>query len=266
MPFDFGTAGTAVSATLLLQNRGELPATPSFRFDGPFGWTGGAFPGTSDPVAATPPCASALLPGSTCQVAITYGGGASDGGALTLTAPQAYQHEVTEPLAGTSGHLDRAHLTLAAMSGLCASTQPRSCGPFTRSSEWMFPDGTPPGVVTLVLANRGGAPTTRVTGRALAAPFAWNEGAFPAGTGAGRSTSTLPRERNPPRPLPFCSQVIAPGERCLVAVVAAAPDGGNPTGDIGVDYEDATGPSPEGASVRVLVFPPSPRDAGAAAN
>lgn len=264
-PFDFGAAGTPVSATFFLRNRGELPAPTTFRFDGPFTWTGGVFPGNSAPVAGTPPCESTLAPGSTCQVAITYQGEPVDGGAVVLASAQAYQSEIREPLEGARAFVDRAHLTLAAMTGLCASTQPKSCGVMSRTSEWLFEEGAEP-VVTLVLANRGGAAATNILGRALPAPFAWNGGAFPGGRGTGLSTRTLPRDLHPPRALPFCGQTLAPGEQCVVALRAEAPDGGDPSGVIGVDYEDAIGPSPEGASLRILVFPPPPADAGADAN
>jgi hypothetical protein len=127
----------------------------------------------------------------------------------------------------------------------------------------MYPDGPEP-VVTLVLANRGGAATTRITGLPLAGPFSWNGGEFPGGSGVGLSTPTHPRERNPPRALPYCSQVLAPGERCLVAVrFAQVPDAGPPAGNIAVDYADSVGPSSDQASVHILAFPPSPSDAGA---
>jgi hypothetical protein len=263
-PFDFGTAGTPISATFLLQNRGELPVLTGFLVDGSFEWTGGVFPGTSDPVASTPPCTNTLAPVSTCQVSVTYKGGSADGGALTLTPTQAYQDTIKLPLQGASGFTDRAHLTISSMTGLCASTNPWSCGEFSRYIEWMYPDGP---VVTLVLDNRGGAATTRITGLPLASPYTWNGGEFPGGSGVGLSTSTYPRDRNPPRPLPYCSQVLAPGERCLVAVrYSEVPDAGPLTGDIGVEYADTAGPSPDKASLHILTFPSSPGDAGADAD
>lgn len=91
------------------------------------------------------------------------------------------------------------------------------------------------------------------------APLTWGrKGAgFPGGSGLGTICPTGQVDDDPNAMLPYCSQVIAPGDRCLVGV-ALDPAGAANGVIIGMTYSDALGPAAQNATLTVAVQPASP--------
>jgi hypothetical protein len=246
---DYGVAGTSIPALLTLTNRGALPGlvygmSPS----SPFAWTGGAFPGgANDPSA--PDLTFCRQNGyfwevpasSACLVSLSFDATTSSTSILELHLVNDYRSEALMALSGTVGFRDRARLTLCEDSGYLA----RFCSNNLTASFWQNED------ITLVVTNRGGAPTTAITGAAPDAPFAWANGSFPGGTGAGKPTKKFTgwaEYRDPAKTFPYCGAVLRPGEQCIVTLVApkASPD--DPMAahtTLSLAYADALGPASE---------------------
>ena len=106
----------------------------------------------------------------------------------------------------------------------------------------------------LVVTNRGGAPTTAMgEGQPLASPFVWGTpgaGGFPGGSGVGRAHSDASVA------LPYCGQVLAPGEQCLLGLGYTTAIAKFFSGSVNLAYADARGPAATNVTFTVQVFPP----------
>lgn len=265
--FGFGAAATAIPARFVVRNDGELPAGVEWSLTGPYAWSGGAFPGLSAGSASAnvSPCSKTLAPLSSCMFSVSYTAASSDAGSFNLALTDAYDDDLSVPLAGTAAPSDRALLTVSLSPGLCGQTTPGHC---QQEAMWPGPSSVPLDfgkcgpVANVVVANRGGAPTTSVTALSLDAPLVWGQAAgFPGGSGLGTVCPTGQLDDDPSATLPYCSQIIAPGERCLVGV-AAEPNGAAVAATIGLAYSDALGPAAENATLTVGVPLTPPSDGG----
>ena len=248
---DIGTTATSVPVPFDVVNGGELAADVTWVLGGPIGWHGLAFPGASaDAGAPSPPCGASLPPLSRCRLVVDYA--ASGPASLALSMTNAYDDVVSVPITGTQAPLGRALLTVGRRPMWPAppaeSLDYAKCGP----------------VANLVVSNRGTAPTTSVTGKALDAPFAWGSTGFPGGSGMATS---CPLARDPDDvgvTLPYCTQVIAPGESCLVGIVAGPGVSWGSYLKVAIAYGDATGPAAADATMTAYAMPaPSTSDGGA---
>jgi hypothetical protein len=256
---DYGVSGTAIPAVLTLTNRGSLPGfVYATDLSSPFGWTSGVFPGGAFDASA-PDLTFCRQNGvdwevpasSACLVSLTFDATTTSNSDLQLHLTNDYRSDAVIPLSATSGFRDRARLTLCEDAGYLA----RVC---TNNAFALFGLADD---ITLVVTNRGGAATTSITGAAPAAPFVWaNGGAFPGGAGVGKPTKKLPyaEYRDPAKTFPYCSDVLLPGEQCIVTIATLPrvspddPSSANTT--IALAYTDALSPAAEPLTRAIIKY------------
>jgi hypothetical protein len=267
---DFGDAGIAIPAVLVLDNRGPEPGTIApgpLPASGPFQWTNGTFPGGS-PVPAKTPTFCSELPGqnawqvpagSSCLVSLDFTATSTASAELVLNLGNDYRPALEIALSGTMASTTRALLTVSEDAGFvgCSDT-------ICQDAEFAQGDA-----LDLVVTNRGGAPTTAIgPGLPLATPFEWAGGAFPGGSGAKKlvhqQTATA-GHADPDLVYPYCGSVLVPGEQCIVSLTFTATAGGfypnipvwTAETDVNLSYVDADGPAAENANRHILYYPPS---------
>jgi hypothetical protein len=255
-PFDFGTAGSSVTDYFLLTNYGETAAgiedgmtlRPPFAWAGDSGYPGGS--GTITTALGTYSFCSGSVPAATaggiagnCVVAVSYSGEATGSGVLTLNLTNDYQPGLARGLQGTS--TSRALLRISQDPGDFGCSD--ACGGASVSVG---------ATTSLIVTNRGGAPTTSLgVGTPLASPFYWGDGdggAFPGGAGVGSEGG---------QSYDYCTtQTLGPGQCCLLTVSLSppTPDGGSYMSAVNIAYSDATGPVTPNANENVSGSDPLP--------
>jgi hypothetical protein len=236
-PFDFGTAGTAVSNVLYLANLGDAGiGIRDAQIAAPFAWTTGAFPGGTGAIGANAFCATSLAPGAVCLLSVSYTGSTTGLGRLTLELSGAYQASVTRTLYGTS--TSRPLLTVSPSPGI--SPPPTNDGSYSVSAG---SGETLP--FTLFVANHGGAPAIGLApGASLDPPFYWGatgSGTFPGGNGTTQVRGVT---------YDYCAATLGTGDVCVVtANFAPTVPVSQFTSAIDIAYGDALGPISPHASL-----------------
>ncbi len=247
--FDFGTAGVPVTNYFALSNLGPTAAgvADGLTLAPPFSWSGdGGYPGGSgvveiDGYDSLPFCSSTIAPlndagyATDCVVAVTYSGAATDTGLLILNLTGDYSADIEIRLKGTA--TPRALVTISDDPGFFGCSD-STCGPAQSSC----------GSLSLIVTNRGGAPTTSLGGGPLGPGAQWgfgpDAGTFPGGTGMGSING---------QSYEYCtSGALAPGQQCLISV------SGIYEGAVSLAYADAMGPLTPNASRNVtgICLPP----------
>ena len=245
-PFEFGTAGSPISAPFYVINWGgttvELqPGTLS----APFQWTGGAFPGGQGATSVynefdIPYCTTRLAPNQSCALSVTFDGSQSGTGSISLGLTHAYTSAASRRLQGTA--TARALLSMNIWPepfGACLDSS--ICG-------YSFFDGSTMGVgaplngsapVNVYVINRGALPTTSIAGGPLSAPYSWGSpdaGGFPGGTGGieyGLDAGFYP----------YCSTgALGVGEWCVVTASFSPTQSGLFDANLELVYSDSQGP------------------------
>jgi hypothetical protein len=235
MPFDYGTAGTAITSTFYVYNSGGMTASlaDGLTLAPPFSWTGGSYPGGSGIISGVPFCSDTVDAGSQCALSVTYDGTATASGEVSVAVTGTYLPTASRQVKGTS--TDRALLMVN------NATVPFDLVCQDEPCTWMYEVQTDAGTTlpfNLVLMNRGGAPTTEIEGSPLAAPFSWRGGsdAFPGGDGRGSvdgGGSTYP----------YCTTTqLEPGDYCLMSLAFSPPDAGGYAATLTLTYSDPQGP------------------------
>jgi hypothetical protein len=238
-PYDFGTAGSAVSRTFTLKNTGGMTVgiKDGMSLVPPFVWTAGdSYPGGSGPDF----CSNSLAPGSSCTISITYTGASSADGSLTLNLTDSYLPTVTRTLRGTT--TQRALLSVHDTPDFngCTST----CG--AASVPAFVPCQDTCGVsslsalanetktLTLFVANQGALPVTSIgDGSPLASPFGWAGGSFPGGVGSVTYNGTT---------FPYCSgATLGVGKQCAVTLSFSPTAVGSYSSSVNLAYSDNMG-------------------------
>jgi hypothetical protein len=223
--YDFGTSGLPITMQFQLSNSGGASVgVAALALAPPFSWTsGGAYPGGSDSTF----CASAIAPGTTCFISLTYSGASSATENLTLDfTGETYLPSASATLVGAA--TTRAYLTVNDTPGF------DSCNDETCAASYVgtFPGGTR--TLDLFVLNRGGAPVTMLgAGNAIAPPFAWANGAFPGGSGSIDTGST--------GMIPYCTSTLAVGAECAITIAFSPSALGTYAGAVDLTYADATG-------------------------
>jgi hypothetical protein len=254
-PFDFGTMGASIAELLYLTNTGYSPAglTDALTLAPPFGWTaGGAYPGGAGTVSANGVpydfCGASLPAGGTCVLSVSYAPTAAGSGTVTLAVADAYTPSVDCELHGAP--TTRALLTVSEDSSFFGCTD-ATCGAIGRM---VAADST--AAVSLIVSNRGGAPTTALgEGTPLVPPFYWGPdgagGAFPGGSGVGTANGV---------DYAYCTTpTLGVGEQCIVTV-SFSPTAADTQVETAVSlaYEDAAGPVSPDATRSIVGYLPGP--------
>jgi hypothetical protein len=240
--FDFGVAGTPVPVIFVVRNAGwdTVGMMDGLTLGPPFGWTSGAYPGGSGTVDASGLqfCSTSLPPGDWCALSVSYQGTAEGYGALTLDVSGGYDSTAVREMHGSS--TTRALLTISPKPGLCRLGDGGCVYTGFSATAWSY--GGSPAPLSLVVTNRGAAPTTSLgVGNPLSPPFYWGpsgtNGAFPGGSGADVVDGVT---------IDYCAtQALGPGQQCMVTVVFEPPDGDMPlVSALNLAYSDAEGPLP----------------------
>lgn len=268
---DFGVAGIAIPAVLVLDNRGPEPGTITpqpFAAGGPFQWTNGTFPGglveqtkspTFCPQAPGSNFSWEVPAGSSCLVSVSFSGASTSSTQLVLDLGNDYRPTLEVALSGTQGAATRALLTVSEDGGYVGCSD-LVC----ETAEFKTSDA-----LDLVVTNRGGAPATTLgPGLPLDGSFEWAGGAFPGGTGSKKlvhQQTPTGGYADPDHVYPYCGGgALAPGEQCIVSLTF------NPTStgfdqpsipiqkvetNVNLSYADALGPAPTNANRHILYYP-----------
>jgi hypothetical protein len=166
---------------------------------------------------------------------VSYAGTAEGSGTLTLNLTDAYSASVVREMHGSP--TTRALLTVSEGSGFFGCTD-TTCGN-SPAFVWAYHGGSPT-PLSLVVSNRGGAPTTTLgVGAPLSPPFYWGPGGtngiFPGGSGTGEVDGVA---------YDYCTtQTLGAGQQCMVTVVLSPAESDTQlAGAVNLAYSDARGP------------------------
>jgi len=240
--FDFGVAGIPIPFIFAVRNAGwdTVGMQDGLTLGPPFGWTSGAYPGGSGAANAfgLQFCSTSLPPGEDCALSVSYLGTADGSAALTIDVSGGYDATAVRELRGSS--TTRALLTISPMPGFCQLGYEGCVYTDFSATAWSI-DGAP-APLSLVVTNRGAAPTTSLgVGTPLSPPFYWGpsgtHGVFPGGSGAGEVDGVT---------MDYCAtQALGPGRQCMVTVVFEPPEDDTPTvSALDLAYADAEGSLP----------------------
>lgn len=256
-PYDYGSAGVPIDARFRVTNRGELPAEVTrSRVNGPFAWSGDGFPGgaTFNDAGTTPFCTTELAAGASCLLSVRFMGEASGLGDVSLELTGAYRSRVSRTLQGARSATGRALLTV---------DQSPLAGEASLSPAFVVFYGVGAGqIANVIVTNRGDAETTSIGeiggigetdgGALLPSPLVWGatgaEG-FPGGSGVA------PASFDPSVVLPYCPQVLRPGEQCLLGIGLLPTDSFYLERSVSLAYADAKGPATAPFDVAIVHRP-----------
>lgn len=202
--YDYGiaTIGSNVDKTFTLTNTGAVPATTiaGGGLVAPFGYKGGAFPGTGGT------CGGTLAVGASCTVVVTY--------SPTVLGTQTDAIDISYFNGASNQNATRDVEGDGALPGtLTISDGPTfnfGIGPNTGSLDKTF-----------TITNAGSTTTTSIAGAGLAAPFSFKGGSFP-GTGG------------------TCGSSLGPAGTCTLVVTFSPTANGTYTDTIEVNFYDGS--------------------------
>jgi hypothetical protein len=235
--FDFGTAGTALDAVLVVQNVGVASAglSDGATLNAPFSYSSGTFPGGTGTVKVFGQtvdfCSTSLAAGTNCAVSIRYSGASSGSSVLTINLTGAASPNVTEGVKGAI--TTRALVTVSEGDGFFGCMDNTCGGPYDFGTV-MNPSYS---VRDFIVSNRGALATVTLgVGTALATPFAYGPmgaGTYPGGTGT-RMVNGVTYD--------YCGDVLAAGAQCVVTVNLTPPAGaGVYASAVNLAYTDSMG-------------------------
>jgi hypothetical protein len=200
--YDFGTLtiGAAAEHAFSLTNGGGVQATALAppTLTAPWGWKGGAFPGSG----AT--CGTTLDAGASCTAIVTFAPIAAGAASATLSfgySDGAAAQTASVGLAGTGA----TKATLAISDGPTYDFGTRAVGAPTAHA--------------FTVTNTGGRAATSISAAALASGFSFTGGAYPGTTGT-------------------CGTTLAAGGSCSLAVTFSPAAAGSASSTLALSYDD----------------------------